>query len=85
MEALRLAILEKIVTQPFSNLVNLVVATKKAKIFLDDRSTIRDHARNNGNRRKINKKNQGEWQEQNSQKRGSSNKSGSSGKGWYGP
>ena len=77
MEALRPSILEKIVTQPFSNLVDLVAVAQKAEAFLGDRSTMRDHARNKGHRRKMNKKNQGQWQGQNSQNSGSSNSSGS--------
>ena len=85
MEALRPAILEKIVTQPFSNLVDLVAAAQKAEAFLNDRSITRDHARNKGNGRKMNKKNQRQWQGQNSQNSGSSNSSGSSGKSRYGP
>ncbi|PON42974.1 hypothetical protein PanWU01x14_277460 [Parasponia andersonii] len=60
MEALRLVILEKVVTQPFSNLVDLVTTAQKTEAFLNDRLATRDRSRNKGNERKMNKKIQGQ-------------------------
>ncbi|POO00952.1 hypothetical protein TorRG33x02_031350 [Trema orientale] len=66
-EALRPVIFEKIVTQHFDNLVDLVATTQKAKAFLDNKSTLREQSRNRGNDKKANRRNQRQLQSQNSQ------------------
>ncbi|PON49239.1 hypothetical protein PanWU01x14_231140 [Parasponia andersonii] len=59
MKALRPAILEKIVTQHFDNIIDLVVMAQKAEAFLDDTAVLREQSRNRSNNRKANKRNQG--------------------------